>query len=85
MFNKLDIVWGYNNLQIRKGDEMKATFQTPRGLFELTVMLFGQTGASAAFMQQMIHIFTDLMAKKWIVFYMDDFLVLGEDAKELEQ
>src|SRR6185369_1433132 len=21
MFNKLDIVWGYNNLQIRKGDE----------------------------------------------------------------
>src|SRR6185369_10317461 len=33
----------------------------------------------------MTHIFTDLMAKKWIVFYMDNFLVLGKDAKELEQ
>ena len=85
MFNKLDIIWGYNNLRIQKGDEWKAAFQTPRGLFEPTVMLFEQTGAPAAFMRWMTHIFADLVAKKWIVFYMDDFLVLGNDAKELEQ
>ena len=69
----------------QKENEWKAAFQTPRRLFEAIVMLFGQTGAPAAFMQWMTHIFTDLMAKKWIVFYMDNFLVLGKDAKELEQ
>jgi hypothetical protein len=33
-FNKLDIIWGYNNVRIREGDEWKAAFLTNRGLFE---------------------------------------------------
>jgi len=32
-FNKLDLIWGYNNVQI-KGDEWKATFLMNKGLFE---------------------------------------------------
>ena len=37
-FTKLDVRWGYNNVQIRKGNEWKAAFKTNKGLFEPTVM-----------------------------------------------
>jgi len=33
-FNKLDLIWGYNNVQIKEGDKWKATFLTNKGLFE---------------------------------------------------
>jgi len=33
-FNKLDLIWGYNNIQIKEGDEWKAAFLTNKGLFE---------------------------------------------------
>ena len=33
-FNKLDLIWGYNNVQIKKGDKWKAAFLTNKGLFK---------------------------------------------------
>ena len=41
-FTKFNIWWGYNNICIKEGDEWKAAFITPLGLFELTMMFFGQ-------------------------------------------
>jgi hypothetical protein len=38
IFSKLDIRWGYNNVQIRDGDEFKATFRMSQGLYKLQVM-----------------------------------------------
>jgi len=40
-FNKLDLIWGYNNVQIKEGNEWKAAFLTNRGLFKPQVMYFG--------------------------------------------
>ena len=40
-FNKLDLIWGYNNVRIKEGDEWKAAFLTNKGLFEPQVMYFG--------------------------------------------
>jgi len=40
-FNKLDLIWGYNNIQIKEGDEWKAVFLTNKGLFKPQVMYFG--------------------------------------------
>ncbi len=37
-FSKLDVRWGYNNIQIKTGDEWKAAFRTNRGLYKPTVM-----------------------------------------------
>ena len=37
LFTKFDIRSGYNNIQIKEGDEWKAAFITPKGLFEPTV------------------------------------------------
>jgi hypothetical protein len=39
-FTKLEVQWGYNNVQIKKGDKWKAAFKTNTGLYEPTVMLF---------------------------------------------
>ena len=39
-FNKLDLIWGYNNIRIKE-QEWKATFLTNRGLFEPKVIYFG--------------------------------------------
>jgi len=39
-FNKLDLIWEYNNVQIKKGDEWKTIFLTNKGLFKLQVMYF---------------------------------------------
>ncbi|ESK83355.1 hypothetical protein Moror_8766 [Moniliophthora roreri MCA 2997] len=40
VFTKLDLRNGYNNIWIKDGDQWKAAFKTPRGLFEPTVMFF---------------------------------------------
>jgi len=39
-FNKLDLIWRYNNVRIKEGDEWKAAFLTNKGLFEPQVMYF---------------------------------------------
>ena len=33
-FNKLDLIWEYNNVQIKEGDEWKAAFLTNKELFK---------------------------------------------------
>jgi hypothetical protein len=48
-FTKLDVCWGYNNVQIRKEDEWKAAFKMNKGLFKPTVMFFGMCNSLATF------------------------------------
>jgi len=39
-FNKLDLIWGYNNVRIKEGDKWKAVFLTNKGLFEPQAIYF---------------------------------------------
>ena len=57
MFTKVNIHWWYNNIQIKEGDEWKAAFLTPEGLFEPTVMFFRLTNSLATFQTMMNAIF----------------------------
>ena len=41
LFTKMDLRWGYNNVQIKEGNEWKAAFVCFRGSFEPLVMYFG--------------------------------------------
>jgi len=54
-FNKLDLIWGYNNVWIR--DEWKATFLTNKGLFEPQVMYFRLCNSPGTFQRMMNSIF----------------------------
>ena len=49
VFTKIDLRWGYNNVQIKRGDEWKVAFMTSEGSFEPTVMFFGLTNLPATF------------------------------------
>ena len=60
-FNKLDLIWGYNNIQIKEGDEWKATFLMKKGLFEPQVMYFGLCNLSEIFQRMMNSIFRELL------------------------
>src|ERR1700678_195884 len=84
-FTKLDVQWGYNNVQIKKGDEWKAAFKTNRGLFEPTVMFFGMCNSPATFQAMMDAIFINMIEGRIVIIYMDDILIFARMQEDLER
>ena len=81
-FSKMDVQWGYNNIQIKEGDEWKATFRTNRGLLELLVMFFSLTNSPATFQTMMNDIFQEEIVEGWVIIYMDDILIFSKTLEE---
>ena len=52
-FSVIDISAAYRCVPMREGDVEKTAFNTPRGLFEMTVMPFGLVNAQATFQRLM--------------------------------
>src|SRR5258708_36086792 len=71
-FTTLDLCWGFNNVQLKEGDEWKAAFSTNRGFFELLVMFFGLCNSPATFQTMMNDILIDCNEA---ICYMDDILI----------
>jgi hypothetical protein len=84
-FTKLDVRWGYNNVQIRDGDQWKAAFKTNKGLFEPTVMFFGMCNSPATFQSMMDEIFGDMIDDCIVIVYMDDIFIFAPDEVTLIQ
>jgi len=84
-FNKLDIIWRYNNVQIKEGGEWKAAFLTNKGLFEPQVMYFGLCNSPGTFQRIMNSIFQELLHEGVLVYYMDNFVILAKTKEELEE
>ena len=66
LFTMVDICWGYYNIRIKSGDEWKAVFLTPEGLFEPAVMFFGLTNSLAMFQTMMNAIFWQEVGEGWL-------------------
>ncbi|ESK81801.1 reverse transcriptase-rnase h-integrase [Moniliophthora roreri MCA 2997] len=79
VFTKLDLQNGYNNIRIKDGDQWKAAFKTPRGLFKPTVMFFGLTNSPATFQAFMNDILKDFINEGWCVVYMDVILIFSDE------
>jgi len=84
-FSKFDIRLGYNNIQIRKGDEWKAVFITNRGLFEPTVMFFGMCNSPATFQAMMDDILGEMKKKGYCIVYMDDIMIYADTLEKLHK
>src|SRR5258708_3587904 len=74
-FTVLDLQWGFNNMQIKEGDEWKAAFQTNQGLFEPTIMFFGLCNSPTTFQMMMNDILQDFIHNSEAICYMDNILV----------
>ena len=84
-FNKLDLIWGYNNVWIKEGDEWKVAFLTNKGLFKSQVMYFRLCNSLGMFQQMMNSIFWELLHEGVLANYMDDFVILTKTIKKLEE
>ena len=84
-FNKLDLIWGYNNVQIKEEDKQKAAFLTNKGLFESQVMYFGLCNLPGTFQRMMNSIFWELLHEGVLANYMDDFVIPVKIMEELEE
>ena len=62
-FNKLDLIWGYNNVQIKEGGKWKAAFLTNKRLFKPQVIYFGLCNLLGTFQRMMNSIFQELLHK----------------------
>jgi len=84
-FNKLNLIWEYNNVWIKEGNKWKAAFLTNKGLFEPQVMYFGLCNSPGTFQQMMNSIFQELLHEGILANYMDDFVIPAKTMKKLEE
>ena len=84
IFLKIDLRSGYHSARIKDEDIFKTNFRTRYGHYELIVMQFGLTNASAVFMclmNNVLHKYLD----KFVVFFIDDILKYSKTKEEHEE
>ena len=81
----MDLRWGYTNVRIKEGDEWKAVFTTPEGLFEPTVMFFGLTNSLATFQAMMNELLRDLINIGKVATFIDNVIIGMETEEEYDK
>ena len=78
-FNKLDLIWGYNNVQIKEEDKWKAVFLMNKRLFKPQVMYFGLCNLPGTFQKMMNSIFLGITAWRCTRKLYEQFCNTGKD------
>jgi len=81
VFTKMDLRWGYNNIQIKEGNKWKVEFTTSEGFFEPIVMFFGLTNSPATFQAIMNELLRDLINIGKVAAFIDD-VIIGTKSEE---
>jgi hypothetical protein len=84
VFSKIDLRFGYHQIQIRVEDIPKMVYTTRYGLFENLVMSFGLMNALTHFMYLMNSIFMPEL-DKFIMVFIDDILVYSKSMENHEE
>ena len=79
VFTKMNLRWDYNNMRIKEGDEWKAAFTIPEGLFEPMVMFFSLTNSPATFQTIMNEILQDLINTGKVASFIDNIIIEMEE------
>ena len=79
VFTKIELRWGYNNVQIKEEDEWKMAFTIPEGSFEPMVMFFGLTNSPATFQAMINRLLRNLINTGKVVAFIDDVIVGTEN------
>ena len=83
VYSKIDLHTGYHQLRVREVDIPKTVFRKRYGHFEFTVMNFGLTNASTAFMDLMHRVFLPDL-DQFVVVFVDDILIYSQSVEEHE-
>lgn len=81
IFMKFDVCAGFNNIQIKPGDEHKTAFKTFFGLYEDTVMPFGLPNAPSVFQWFINHVLAPFL-EIFCFTYLDDIIIFSKNIKE---
>jgi ribonuclease HI len=81
MMSMLDGFSGYNQVLLKREDQLKTAFTTPWGTFMYLRMSFGLMNVGATFQRAMDFAFRDLI-QKIIEIYQDDLTVVSKDRKD---
>jgi hypothetical protein len=81
MMSMLDGFSGYNQVLLKREDQLKTTFTTPWGTFMYLRMPFGLMNAGSTFQRVMDFDFRDLI-QKIIEIYQDDLMVVSKERKD---
>ena len=81
MMSMLDGFSGYNQVLLKREDQLKTAFTTPWGTFMYLRMPFGLMNVGATFQRAMDFAFRDLI-QKIIEIYQDDLTVVSKERKD---
>lgn len=81
VFSKIELRFGYHQLQIKSNDVPKIAFCTQYGHYEFLIMSFGLTNAPVAFMDLMNRVFR-LYIDQLIIVFINDILVYLKRSEE---
>jgi hypothetical protein len=84
VFSKVDLWFGYHQIQICVEDIPKMVYTTRYGLFENLVMSFGLMNAQTHFMYLMNSVFMPEL-DKFIMVFIDDILVYSKSMEKHEE
>ncbi len=84
-FNKLNLIWRYNNVQIKEDNKWKAAFLTNKRLFEPQIMYFRLCNSLGTFQRIMNSISWKLLHEGVLANYMGNFIIPAKMMKELEK
>ena len=76
LFNTLDLLKGYTQVEVEESSREKTAFTTHIGLFQYIRLPFGLTNASASFQRLLEYVLRDYI-DKFVILYINNILIFS--------